>query len=347
MEADHNGATPQDPLAATTQPCADQPISLDDTFGDYAYGVVQKTVNRIVKYEAAVLDDRDPEPLHQMRVGMRRLRAALHLCNPALQMPKAAGDRTIQKMSRCLGALRDLDVLIEKLQQYHPAVQGKARKALNKIIAKLQKHRHQSFAEVEAMLKGDRYHRFKSAYTAWLNEPQYRAIAAYPVQTIIPDVLAPGLSALLLHPGWLFCVIPAQTPLTPSRLSAGALHQVLTQHGDVLHDLRKQIKRVRYQMEFFKPRCPQFSVWILDFKAMQDALGLLQDCAVLRSTLSAYAGKDWDQPMAAIAHLIQHDEINAWQQWQPYQAQFLRADYRTQVWSEFCALSYPPRIVSN
>lgn len=347
MKADHNGSTRQEQSTITPQTSADQPFPQDETFGNYAYAVIQKTVNRIVKYEAAVLADRDPEPLHQMRVGMRRLRAALHLCDRALQMPNAAGDRAIQKIARCLGTLRDLDVLIEKLQQYHPSVRGKARKSLDKTIAKLQTQRQQRFTDVEAMLKGDRYRRFKSAYTEWLAEPQYRAIAAYPVQTIIPDVLAPDLSALFLHPGWLFCVIPAQMPLTPSRLSAGALHQALTQHGDLLHDLRKQVKRVRYQVEFFETRCPTFSTWILDFKAIQDALGQLQDCAVLRSTLSNYVGKDWDERMEAIAHLIQQDEINAWQQWQPYQAQYLRTDYRTQVWLAFCDVTPDFSIVSN
>ncbi|MEB3224731.1 MAG: CHAD domain-containing protein, partial [Synechococcus sp.] len=43
-------------------------------FGDWAHQAIAKHYQKILSHETGVLADRDPEELHQMRVGMRRLR---------------------------------------------------------------------------------------------------------------------------------------------------------------------------------------------------------------------------------------------------------------------------------
>jgi CHAD domain-containing protein len=322
--------------SSPAQPSDSSPNSLlknrPESVGDYAYRILQKNVKKVMKYEQAVLEDTDPEPLHQMRVGMRRLRSALHVVEGAVVLPKPAGDRPIKKLARRLGDLRDLDVLIDKLQtQYRPKVRGKARTALDEVIQALQQQRSQRFAAVQKTLQGKRYNAFKIAYADWLAQPEYGAIAAYPIQDLLPDLLAPGISQLFLHPGWLCCTTAPQVPLVPISLPAGALYEQLGQDGEILHDLRKQIKRVRYQAEFWVEECPALEPFIKDFKAIQDLLGQLQDCAVLRTTLKTYAGKHWDARMGAIARLIQTDETAAWQAWQPYQQRYLDPAHRHQL----------------
>jgi CHAD domain-containing protein len=344
MPADRNGSGKNGGMQTLLSPEAiarSEDDAILENLGHYAYHIIQKNFKKIVKYEKAVLEDTDPEPLHQMRVGMRRLRSALQVCKGAVNLPKAGGERPIQKLARCLGELRDLDVLIEKLHEhYRPALKGKARNPLDRALKALKKQRKKRFAAVKMMMKGDRYRQFKTAYQDWLDQPQYGAIATYPVQEVLPDLWGSSISETLLHPGWLFCVIPEQLPLMPSRLSPGALHKALTSDGETLHSLRKQMKRIRYQAEFFEDIYPDLNGYIQDFKAIQEALGQLQDCAVVRSTLTDSLGKRWKQKWPAIARLVQHDEETAWQDWQPYQAQYLRPKYRQQLRSMFYDLCF-------
>lgn len=340
MLADRNGSLENNAVSIAPHSSAIAPSATDETLGHYAYRIIQKNVKKIIKYEKGVLADRDPEPLHQMRVGMRRLRSALHVCGDALNLPKAGGERPLQQMARCLGDLRDLDVLMAKLRdQYRPTLEGNARSAIDRVLKTLGKQRKKRYAAVKKMLKGDRYRRFKATYQDWLNDPSEGAIAAYPVQAALPDLLGPSISETLLHPGWLFCVIPNQRPLVPSRLSPGALHRALASDGELLHSLRKQMKRIRYQAEFFEELYPALNGYIQDFKAIQESLGQLQDCAVLRSTLRDALGKHWNERWPAIAQLIQKEEETAWHDWQPYQAQYLRPHYREQLRAMFSDLS--------
>ncbi len=55
---------------------------------EWAYIAIAKHSRKILKYEAGVLQDKDPEELHQMRVGMRRLRSAIAGFAVAIDLPK-------------------------------------------------------------------------------------------------------------------------------------------------------------------------------------------------------------------------------------------------------------------
>ncbi|MBD1848449.1 CHAD domain-containing protein [Leptolyngbya sp. FACHB-711] len=55
----------------------------------YAHQVIAEQYRRIVKQEKKVLADKNPEALHQMRVGTRRLRTALQVFDGAIELPKA------------------------------------------------------------------------------------------------------------------------------------------------------------------------------------------------------------------------------------------------------------------
>lgn len=70
------------------------------TFGDWAYIAIAKHFNKILNHEAKVLEDRDPEELHQMRVGMRRLRSAIAGFTPALNLPNNASEKKSWQSSK-------------------------------------------------------------------------------------------------------------------------------------------------------------------------------------------------------------------------------------------------------
>ncbi len=57
------------------------------TFKAWANMAIAKHANKIFNNEAKVIKDKDPEKLHQMRVGMRRLRSAIGDLAIALDLP--------------------------------------------------------------------------------------------------------------------------------------------------------------------------------------------------------------------------------------------------------------------
>lgn len=268
------------------------------TFGDYAYAVIEEQYHSIVKREPKVLADESPEHLHQMRVGTRRLRTALQVFDSAIALPVVANEKQVGALARVLGQLRDLDVQIADLQTtYRPQLKGKEKDLLDQTIRALKKERRQVLAMVEDTLQRSRYRNLKAAYEQWLDHPQFTALAQLPIVALLPDLLSPLLSELLLHPGWL--------------VSANYSSE---SEGETLHDLRKAFKHVRYQAEFFTPFYGEpFRQWVNEIKLLQEKLGKLQDSHVLEELLAAHLPKRAELPtLQASIHDTRKDVLADW-----------------------------------
>ena len=252
------------PVLADPPPCL--------TVGHYAYRIIDQQYHHMIDQEAGVRQDEDPEYLHQMRVGSRRLRTALQVFDQVVKLPKAARTQPIRKISQPLGRLRDLDVQIADIEQdYGQHIAHKAQvKALQKALGLLRKQRRQVFTEVEGMLTQPRYTNLKQAYADWLRSPQFHPIAQLSMTLVLPDLLNPLIAKLFLHPGWLV-----------------AWEAVSPASRQTLHDLRKVCKSVRYQAEFFSAFYgPDFRDWVKELKTWQENLGKVQDTYVLASLLA-------------------------------------------------------------
>jgi CHAD domain-containing protein len=109
------------------------------TVADWAYIGIDKHFHKVLKHEAGVLLDQDTEELHQIRVGMRRLRSTLTGFAPALTMPKYADQKRVGNLGRILGELRDLDVLKEAfVGHYQPILPPKEQDLLKKVLQVLE-----------------------------------------------------------------------------------------------------------------------------------------------------------------------------------------------------------------
>ncbi len=274
------------------------PVAPILTLGDHAYAMIREQYHRVIKQEKKVLADHNPEHLHRMRVSTRRLRTALQVFDRAIELPKAAAAKRIGSLARTLGTLRDLDVQMADLQNhYRPAINATEQQALDAVIAHLGKHRRAAFSAVEDALTRSRYRDLKAAYENWLALPRLTPLAAQPIAPLIPDLLSPLLSTLLLHPGWLIQLKDVDAD------------------SDVLHDLRKACKHVRYQAEFFLPfHSDAFKDWIEDVKTIQARLGTMHDSQVLLELLAELLPKHTVLPelQAAIAQ-TQADALADWE----------------------------------
>lgn len=310
---------------------AKKKVSHHKTLGDWSALAIKKHFEKFLQHEAAVLEDLDPEELHQMRVGMRRLRSAVIGFGPVIELPKEAQNQQIGKIARILGTLRDLDVLTELLQtRYQPHLPPIEQSTLNKALRYLRKQRRQAFKKVRKTLQHKQYRRLKLALEMWLEKPIYTPIAQLPMAEVLPDLLMPEISHLFLHPGWMIGVISnGEKVEVDQSLTPEAVDQLLRLQGPILHDLRKQVKRVRYQMSLFTEFYGEtYGEYVEDMKAIQENLGDLQDSEVLEEFLTDIFEQDVKKVMPALAELFVNYRYTSWQAWQQLQVRYLSSEHR-------------------
>ncbi len=307
------------------------------TLGEFALASIQKHFHKSIKHEEEILKDLDPEPLHQMRVGMRRLRTAMMVFAPFISLSIDL-ERDITKISKSLGNVRDLDVLGLWLQGFiaDSALDENESKQAEKALQRLQRRRQKQFKQMCSTLKGNRYRQFTEEFQEWLKYPSFKAGAEWPIRLVLPDILLPLMNQLLLHPGWLAAIAPHQESAGPiqqwspkSDIADAQVEIYLAEYGTVLHDLRKQAKRVRYQTEFFKDFYDSaYTEQTQEFRAIQDLLGQLQDSQVLSDFLAQEMGPRWKESIPALAGYMRQQRLEQWQQWQPIQQKYLSAQFR-------------------
>jgi CHAD domain-containing protein len=301
------------------------------TLGDYAYQAIQKHCKKTFKWEKSVKKDEDPEALHQMRVGMRRLRTAVTRFGLAVDMSKPISDKNIGKIARRLGSLRDLDVLKESLENnYKPNLPRKEQESLKTAFTALAKQREDVFLSVQKTLKDEHYKSLKESLDKWLEKPSYQSLADVSIGQVLPDLLLPEVSNFLLHPGWLIGTELVESEVkTQKNWEPEKIEQKLTAEGEVLHSLRKEAKRIRYQMELFTELYGEsYGAYITEVKNIQEILGTMQDSVILAEWLGDIFKSEISTELPTLASLLTENRYQAWQQWQPLQERYLKTETR-------------------
>ncbi len=213
------------------------------------------------------------EPIHQMRVGTRRLRAILRVFGDILDAPWALElESELRWIAQLLGTVRDIDVLRSRLRASVKQQDSEERAA---------------FRIAEKML-GKRYRDAKSAMLEGLNSERYTALLERlregqlaPQVTI--EANAPAIEVLLplLNRAW-------------KKLSRAADQLKRSDEAPAYHRVRKMGKRIRYALELlcndFSEKDRQHVLRFIDrMKKLQDTLGELQDAEVASRTISIIA----------------------------------------------------------
>ncbi|MFQ4137152.1 CHAD domain-containing protein [Nodosilinea sp. PGN35] len=303
------------------------------TLGNLAHEAIAKYLAQVAAYQKPVLADSDPENLHQMRVGLRRLRTAVQVFDVGLALPKAGREPAIAAVGRKLGNLRDLDVIGSTLRdRYAPDLPNDEQQCLATVLLHLAHQRHLILKQVKKLLQGKRYGKLQQALGDWVAEPTYGAIAPLPAHQVVPDLVLPLVCQLWLHPGWLVGTQAHPSGLAVNfSLSQVATDALISEQGPVLHSLRKQVKRVRYQLRLVS----DLYLGTLDgdverLSAMQDTLGDLQDSTVLAAFIGDIV-TDAKAQMPTLFALLADRRHRAWQQWQGYQQHYLDGQQRQRL----------------
>jgi len=119
---------------------------------------VTDSLLRILRHDPGVRLDGDPEDVHQMRVGARRMRSDLKTFKPLLddEWRKELQDE-LRWLGGELGGVRDADVLLKRLRAQVGALPERDQEQGAALIGALERQRERARRALLAALRGERY----------------------------------------------------------------------------------------------------------------------------------------------------------------------------------------------
>lgn len=215
------------------------------------------------------------EGVHQVRVALRRMRAATSIFSKA--MPQNILTKWTEEMrwlASSLGSARDLDVFINEslipIAGKTPFTHGETM-----LLELTQNRSSQLYAEVQNTLDSTRYHTFVEEFSRWLESNQW-------FQGDMPVKDRLKMTQSVRH----FAI----KSLNKRFQKLCLLGEDLTLLSDEqLHAVRIECKKMRYATDFFSTLFSEDKIkqFIRQLKAIQTILGLMNDVAILPNTLNA------------------------------------------------------------
>jgi CHAD domain-containing protein len=254
------------------------PISADAPIAQAATQIFMIQLQLILTYQPIAIEGIDPEGVHKLRVGLRRLRTALKLFRPYLQpeFHELIKSESKQFASQ-LGSMRDLDVLkIDYFNHFQSA----------KLKTKSQEAWDVTFQPVYDQTREDAVTLLQSKAFYNLIVLTYRLYEEPEVCFLLQDSVTGSPKTI---PGF----IPPK--ISKSFKQVQSYHGVLTPKSDysVFHALRLDIKKLRYMLEFFPEILnTKTALKIIHLLVkIQDHLGYLNDSVVACRLLTRQENK--------------------------------------------------------
>jgi CHAD domain-containing protein len=228
----------------------------DDPFTSLI-ALLRTQLTEILAHDPGTRLGRDPESLHDMRVAARRSRALLHAGRTLVADDTTDLDGELKWLGGILGNVRDLDVLLERLQGRAAKLGAPDAAAARPLLRMLQGQRSRARRTLLRALDEDRYLGLLDRFGSELD-------------TLHPSDAEESLDEL------------AQKQMKKLRRAADAIGD--DPPNDELHAVRKRAKRARYAAELAgHDRVVQRA------KKLQDVLGEHQDAVVAEVALRKLA----------------------------------------------------------
>ena len=240
--------------------------------------------------------DIDPEFLHDLRVGVRRTRSVLS--NGRDVIPDDVREQARDDfgwLGQITGPARDLDVYQIEWPDYTGPLGAATAALLEPVRSFLDGQRRAQHAVLSTELDGDRATKVIEAWSAWLDSPvtgDVPSAAARPIGELVERRIRRAHKTMIRR----------GRTIAPDT------------DAEVLHELRKDAKKLRYLLECFgglyetAPR----KAFVQRLKALQDNLGEHQDAEVhahhLRGLSDMLAPTSSTQTMLATGQLIERLE---------------------------------------
>jgi CHAD domain-containing protein len=257
-KADADGAEAR--LPSTKNPG----VAAEDLHAEAGRKVLRFHLARMLAREAGTRDGNDPEELHGMRVATRRMRAAWRVFGEAYRPAKTRPyRRRLRELAGLLGAVRDLDVLIEATEAYAQAIGSPDLVGLEPLLAAWRGDRDSARERLIVELDSKGHRRFVDEYVDFVSSPGRDVL---PLETTTPHRVRDTAASRI----W-------------TAYEHVRAYEAVLRWADVptLHQLRIAAKRLRYTLEFVRePLGPDASPLIARVVALQDHLGFMNDAEV-------------------------------------------------------------------
>ena len=236
-------------------------VDRDSTAAELAFAAVRRYVGAMLEHEPGTRLGEDAEELHDMRVATRRLRAAIGLFEEVLPPRAQHLGRELRWIARALGAVRDLDVQLERLPEltgwvasWYPATRG-ARLGL--VRAALEAERSEARRLLLSDLDSPRWERLSAALVDFARQgPGSSERGRTPATTVVPELVRSRHHAAV----------------------KAARRACRTGTPADFHKLRIRCKRLRYSLdltgELYGTKATRF---VRKLAGLQDVLGRAQD----------------------------------------------------------------------
>jgi CHAD domain-containing protein len=228
----------------------------------------------------AIAEARDPEGIHQIRVGFRRLRAALSAFGEAFRVPTLEHLRQRAKtLSDVFGEVRELDVFALELLAPIETLTNKP--GLPQLRLALEEIRRDSWNRAADLVRSDEFTGFMLDLAIAIEGRVWREGAtSEQFDQFLRPAKSRGAKSL-------------QRILKKATNQAKRLSELDTEQR---HRLRIELKRLRYTAEFFAPLFSAKSVspFLKRLSKLQDMFGTLNDAATAEHILrriNEHAGK--------------------------------------------------------
>jgi CHAD domain-containing protein len=274
---------PADATAARLRPLV---VSPDDSLGTAAKTVLNFHLQALIRQQAAATRG-EVEPIHQLRVATRRMRAALRFFRGLFSERSIVSLRhDLGWLARAVGAVRDLDVIEQVIAKHASKLDAALAANLAPVRQSISERRTAAHAELKRVLASSRYRRLLASVSSV--RPRGKQ-SAESLGSAAPDRLRPLIRSIR-RAGKSF-----GTDSPP----------------EAVHLLRVRAKRLRYALEILRMSGNEALRRTLDrLERMQDTLGKYHDLTTAISWLQARAESGPLAPatilaVGALIHVLQ------------------------------------------
>jgi CHAD domain-containing protein len=254
-------------------------VTPEDHVAEAGRKVMRFHLARMLAREAGTRAGTDPEELHAMRVATRRQRAAWRVFGASFRAGRTKRYRKgLREIASRLGAVRDLDVLLEAADLYRADLPVSEQRALEPLLSDWREHRDDARVLLIRELDSDGYRRWVDDYRDFVRTEGSSVVPVAPTQPHrVRDTTASRI--------W-------------SAYEQVRSYEHVLRWADVetLHELRIAGKWLRYTLEFVREALGDDAApLIARVTALQDHLGLMNDANVsasmARTFLVEHAGE--------------------------------------------------------
>ncbi len=288
-------------------------LSQSDSARDAFAAILQSAARQITANQRLTVETGDVEAVHQMRVGLTRLRSALRSLKPYSKAPWIAElESDARQIARCVGTVRDADVLIAEI--YAPIAENHAGvvPGFPGLLQALKAHRDAAYKDAVVNLDKGLWARLLVTMMLSPHLIETQGAFAEPIATLAGECLERRWKRVRKY---------------GERLAELDLEE--------RHSMRKALKKLRYNCEFFQTLYGhEAKSFTKRLKKLLGLFGAINDVRMAERLigLAIERRRKNSKPLAAAGYILGRHEANVPVVWSKARREWERLEKASGFW---------------